>query len=151
MRLDDDAALANLLKANPALKVHGKAKGAPEKVEGRAVPVRGGGERKPKDDLSARYLLTIPDLSHLAAREWLFHDERNWRFDVAFPGVKPPLAVEIEGLVHGGTGRHQTVAGYTEDAKKYNAATLKGWRILRFTRRMIESGEAERVTREALR
>ncbi len=58
-------------------------------------------------------------------REYLFHDERRWRFDFAWPSIK--LAVEIDGR-----GRHQTVAGVRGDCEKHNEAIRLGWRVLRF-------------------
>ncbi len=58
-------------------------------------------------------------------RELQFHPERKWRFDFAWPGAM--LALELEGV-----GRHQTFVGYRADCEKYNAATLRGWRVLRF-------------------
>jgi very-short-patch-repair endonuclease len=51
------------------------------------------------------------------------------------------LAVEVEG----GSwiaGRHVRARGFEADCEKYNAAVLLGWRILRFTTAMIESGAA---------
>lgn len=72
-------------------------------------------------------------------REYRFHPERKWRFDFAF--LPQRLAVEIEG----GTwksGRHQTGTGFAQDCEKYNAAAMGGWRVLRYTTAMVNSGEA---------
>jgi very-short-patch-repair endonuclease len=64
-------------------------------------------------------------------REHQFHPDRKWRFDFAWPKVK--LAVELEGFGTGGdTGRHQSFVGFRGDCEKYTAATLRGWRVLRF-------------------
>lgn len=58
-------------------------------------------------------------------REHKFAPTRKWKFDFAYlPGK---VAVEIEGR-----GRHQTIAGFRNDAEKYNTAVEMGWRILRF-------------------
>ena len=68
-----------------------------------------------------------------------FDASRRWRFDRAWLNCK--LAVEIEG----GTwvkGRHSRGAGMRADAEKYNAATLQGWRVLRFTGDMVKDGSA---------
>lgn len=73
------------------------------------------------------------------AREYRFHDRRQWRFDFAWPAEL--LAVEVEGLTHAG-GRHQRPAGFADDCRKYNTAAIAGWRVLRFTQTMISSGEA---------
>ena len=72
-------------------------------------------------------------------REYRFCPGRQWRFDFAAPLAK--VAVECEG----GTwsdGAHVRGAGYAEDCEKYNQAAVMGWKVLRFTREMIERGEA---------
>lgn len=69
-------------------------------------------------------------------REHRFHPERKWRFDSAFP--EHGVAVEVEGVVWRGKSRHTTTQGYTNDLEKYNAATLLGWKVLRFTQFDIE-------------
>lgn len=105
-------------------------------------------------------------------REFRFHPERRWRFDFAWPDVK--VAVEIDGGGYGfrcrtcrgtgkasgkfgpatcrtcgGTGRmvggHNTATGSTNDAEKGNAAVVLGWRVLRFTTRMLERSPGECV------
>jgi very-short-patch-repair endonuclease len=58
-------------------------------------------------------------------REYVFHPERKWRFDFAFPSVK--LAIEIQGR-----GKHQTIAGVRADCEKHNEALRLGWRVLWF-------------------
>ena len=65
--------------------------------------------------------------------------ERRWRFDLAF--VKQMLAVEIEGGSWVG-GRHISGVGFQNDIMKYNAATILGWSLLRFTPAMVQSGIA---------
>lgn len=72
-------------------------------------------------------------------REYRFHPTRKWRLDFAWPDRK--LAVEIEGGVWTG-GRHTRPQGFIEDCRKYNALSLAGWRLLRFSGEMVRSGEA---------
>jgi very-short-patch-repair endonuclease len=79
-------------------------------------------------------------------RELAFHEIRGWRFDFAIPAHR--LGIEVEGGVHM-MGRHQRPEGFTEDCRKYNAAALAGWRVLRFTPAMIENGEAAEVIAQA--
>lgn len=72
-------------------------------------------------------------------REYRFHPERRWRFDLASP--KFLLAIEIDG----GTwtyGRHSRGTGIANDCEKYNEALLLNWRILRVTPQMITDGRA---------
>ena len=72
-------------------------------------------------------------------REYRFCPSRQWRFDFAWPGEL--VAVEIEGIVWGKSkGRHQTGVGFSEDAVKYNVATLAGWMLVRITGHHIMSG-----------
>ena len=77
-------------------------------------------------------------------REYHFHPERRWRFDFVFcydSGVPANLAVEIEGTMIGGS-HHQRTEGYEKDLEKYNAAVKLGWRVLRYTKRMVLDGTA---------
>lgn len=67
-------------------------------------------------------------------REYRFDAVRRWRFDFAW--VRQRVAVEIEGGAWT-QGRHTRGAGFGADCAKYNAATLAGWRVLRFTGDML--------------
>lgn len=83
----------------------------------------------------------------LPVREFVFSEQttRKWRFDFAWPLFR--IAVEIEGLTHVKThengkkqvGRHQSLAGYTEDCEKYNQATAEGWRVFHFTPKHVKT------------
>ena len=84
--------------------------------------------------------------------------ERKWRFDWAHVAKK--LAIEVEGVTYygNGLGRHQSAKGIEADMEKYNSAIMRGWRVLRFSQRMIASDphgvietilEAARQCREA--
>lgn len=67
---------------------------------------------------------------------------RRWLFDFAFPGGK--VAVEVEGGVWS-RGRHVSPVGFIKDCEKYNAATVGGWRVLRY---VPGAGWIERVIRD---
>ena len=71
-------------------------------------------------------------------RQYKFHPKRKWRFDFAWPAQK--VAVEIDGLVYGGRGGHQTVDGVVKDCEKYEAAHLLGWRVYRVPGPWIAEG-----------
>ena len=58
------------------------------------------------------------------------HGLKDWRFDLAVPEYR--IAVEFEGGGFAG-GRHNRAMGSIEDMAKYNAATVHGWRVLRYT------------------
>lgn len=75
---------------------------------------------------------------------------RGWKCDFAWPNRR--LIVEVEGGVYT-QGRHTRPSGFVKDIEKYNALTEAGWKVLRFSRREVKSGEAlnviERVLKEA--
>lgn len=68
----------------------------------------------------------LPDV----VTEHIFHHDRRWRFDFAFPLQK--IALEVEGGIWIGGG-HSRGSGVSKDMEKYNAAILLGWRVLRCT------------------
>lgn len=72
-------------------------------------------------------------------REFQFDSRRGWRFDFAWPGAK--LAVEVEGGVWR-NGRHNRPLGIQEDMRKYNAAAIQGWLLLRYPENRVKNGEA---------
>lgn len=102
-------------------------------------------------------------------QEYIFHPTRKWRIDFAHPEVK--LAIEVEGgtwgqpircqncgvLVRRGraivraAGRHNSAAGMTKDAEKYNAMAIGGWTLIRVTSEMVRNGAAEADIRDALK
>lgn len=58
--------------------------------------------------------------------EYVFHDERKWRFDIAWPGLR--VAVELDGMGFG----HQAIARLKQNYEKQNAAAELGWIVLRY-------------------
>ena len=64
---------------------------------------------------------------------------QDWESDFAWPELL--LAVEIDGGTWSG-GRHVRGAGFESDCRKCNTLVLHGWRVLRYTRALVESGEA---------
>lgn len=78
--------------------------------------------------------------------EYRFDKTRRWRFDFAWP--EHHVAVELEGAVYAG-GRHTRGKGYEGDLEKYNAATLQGWRVLRYTTGMLKN-DPQRVIDEII-
>jgi very-short-patch-repair endonuclease len=81
------------------------------------------------------YALLADDLPE-PATEYRFHPRRKWRFDCAFPDHR--VAVELDGGTYMG-GRHTRGAGFAADCEKLNAATVMGWRVLRFTSDMLNN------------
>lgn len=69
--------------------------------------------------------------------EHRFHEERKWRFDLAWPDQK--VAIECEGGIWI-QGRHSRGAGMEADMEKYNSAQLLGWTVLRYSTGQIKQG-----------
>lgn len=85
--------------------------------------------------------------------EYRFHELRKWRFDYLVTDAPPPtwrLAIEIEGATFT-NGRHSRGAGMQKDMDKYNAATMMGYRVLRFSTTDILRGRAKAFLAEHLR
>jgi very-short-patch-repair endonuclease len=80
-------------------------------------------------------------------REYRFHPARKWRADFAWPERK--LLVECEGATWV-RGRHTRGSGYAADLEKYNAASMLGYTLLRFTADMVKSGVAIVTVQRAL-
>ena len=72
--------------------------------------------------------LNILGIKHV--REYKFLHDRRFRFDLAIPGKM--IALEWEGMIWR-NGRHTRGKGYANDCKKYNLATMHGWKLLRYT------------------
>ena len=77
-------------------------------------------------------------------KEYVFHPNREWRFDYAFPlSDKPgfrPLAIEIDGGTwRKGGGAHRG-KGFLRDLEKGREAVILGWRVLRFTPQERDDG-----------
>jgi len=105
--------------------------------------------REPSE-LEAMLLLHIratglpePEREHHFAKDI----KRYWQFDYAW--VAQRVAAECEGATWS-QGRHTRGAGFAADCVKYNEATLRGWRVLRFTLDQIKSGYAVDALARAL-
>ncbi|AOA58259.1 DUF559 domain-containing protein [Acinetobacter larvae] len=72
-------------------------------------------------------------------QEFKFCETRKWRADFHIVGHK--LLVEVEGGIWSG-GRHTRGKGYQADIEKYNAATILGYTVLRFSTADVKSGGA---------
>lgn len=72
-------------------------------------------------------------------QEYQFHPKRKWRADFHIVGKR--ILVEVEGGIWSG-GRHTRGKGYIRDMEKYNAATMMGYQVLRFSTEQVKSGLA---------
>lgn len=89
----------------------------------------------------------LVECGHAFVRELRFApDQGDWRFDFAIPELK--IGVEVEGGSWLGRpcpvcrlrpgGGHLRGERFESDCEKYNAATLLGWKVLRFTTRAVD-------------
>ena len=72
-------------------------------------------------------------------QEFKFHPSRMWRADFHLKGKK--ILVEVEGGIWS-NGRHTRGSGYLGDLEKYNAATMMGYQVIRFSTEQVKSGKA---------
>ena len=72
-------------------------------------------------------------------QEFKFHPSRKWRADFHLKGKK--ILVEVEGGIWS-NGRHTRGKGYLGDLDKYNAATMMGYQVIRFSTEQVKSGSA---------
>lgn len=72
-------------------------------------------------------------------QEFKFHPTRKWRADFHLKGKK--ILVEVEGGIWS-NGRHTRGKGYLGDLEKYNAATMMGYQVIRFSTEQVKSGSA---------
>lgn len=82
-------------------------------------------------------------------QEVQFAYPRKWRADFVILHQFPRILVEVDGGTWTG-GRHVTGSGYLGDLEKLNEATLLGYRVLRVTPAMVESGAALTLIERAL-
>jgi hypothetical protein len=69
--------------------------------------------------------------------QYRFEPGRKWAFDRAWPSLNHMVAVELDGGVWT-SGRHTRGQGFVNDCTKLNMATVRGWRVLRFTSTHLE-------------
>lgn len=80
-------------------------------------------------------------------QQHVYAPPRKFRADIAFPYAR--LLVEIQGGVYSRKA-HGSITGVLADIERLNAATLAGWRLLRFTPQSVKSGEALQLIERAL-
>lgn len=96
----------------------------------------------------AQFLLKFKEMAPsgtpMPIEECIFHPDRKWRFDFAWPNYRyndgrlemiGGLAVEIDGGQWAPRGGRHSSDG---DREKLNQAAMMGWRILRFSPKAID-------------
>lgn len=80
-------------------------------------------------------------------RQFRFCETRRWRADFAYPSAS--LLIEVDGGAYV-AGRHTRGAGFEADCEKASTAAALGYRVIRVTGRMVKSGMAVELIRQAL-
>jgi very-short-patch-repair endonuclease len=86
---------------------------------------KGASPRKPRSPAEETFAQAWEEQRHPEpmVREHVFHPERKWRFDFAWPGKK--VALECDGAQHG------LIHELRKDNEKLAEAAILGWRVLR--------------------
>lgn len=108
------------------------------KPKGRSIRPKVKGEKVP-NEFEAKLARELKALKIDFEQEFYFHPDRKWRADFHLIGKK--ILVEVEGGIWSG-GRHTRGKGYIGDIEKYNAATMMGYQVIRFSTDQVKSGHA---------
>ena len=106
--------------------------------KGRSTRPNVKGEKIP-NEFEAKLARELKTLKIKFEQEFYFHPDRKWRAD--FHLIDKKILVEIEGGIWSG-GRHTRGKGYLGDMEKYNAATMMGFQVIRFSTDQVKSGHA---------
>jgi very-short-patch-repair endonuclease len=106
--------------------------------KGRSKRPKVKGEKVP-NEFEAKLARELKTLKIEFEQEFEFHPKRKWRADFHLVGKK--ILVEVEGAIWSG-GRHTRGKGYIGDMGKYNAATMLGYQVIRFSTDQVKSGLA---------
>lgn len=83
----------------------------------------------------------------LPVHQLRFCPTRRWKADMAYPSAM--LLIEVDGGAYV-QGRHTRGKGFEDDCTKLSTAAALGWRVIRVTKKHIESGEAVALIAQAL-
>ena len=108
------------------------------KPKGRSKRPKVKGEKIP-NEFEAKLARELKTLKIEFEQEFEFHPKRKWRADFHLVGKK--ILVEVEGGIWS-RGRHTRGKGYLGDLEKYNAATMMGFQVIRFSTDQVKSGHA---------
>ena len=106
--------------------------------KGRSKRPKVKGEKVP-NEFEVKLARELKTLKIEFEQEFEFHPKRKWRADFHLVGKK--ILVEVEGAIWSG-GRHTRGKGYIGDMEKYNAATMMGFQVIRFSTDQVKSGHA---------
>lgn len=111
------------------------------------IPVRSQDGKWKRSLLEVEFAKQVNGRVPAWVEELEFFPGRKWRLDFAWPDSR--VACEIQGGTWRG-GRHTRGAGFEGDCEKFNSATEQGWKVYKFTSKMVRSGEAARIMERVL-
>ena len=95
--------------------------------------------QKVPNEFEAKLALELKALKIEFEQEFHFQPGRKWRADFHLKGRM--ILIEVEGGIWT-NGRHTSGKGYIGDMEKYNAATMLGYQVIRFSTEQVKSGLA---------
>jgi len=104
--------------------------------------------KQTREDYKAMLLTQLHEAGFDPVQEYVFHEKRKWRFDLAL--VPEKVAVEYEGGVFDAVGGHSSISGILRDIEKYTEAALAGWLVIRTTAHTVQNGTALRYVKRAV-
>jgi very-short-patch-repair endonuclease len=96
---------------------------------------------KPPSHIEETFALQIKGLKFPEpVREFVFAPERRYRADFAWPACR--ILVELDGGLYMAKSGHNTLRAIERDMEKANLAQALGYRLFRFSSRMVKDGTA---------
>ena len=137
-----------LRRKNPQIKIAGEPKLSRSEA-GRLGGIKSAEAKSQerKSEIEEEMAQLLDEMGIAYDREQCLIPGRNFRVDFAIRDRK--VVIEVEGLLRGSQGRHQTIEGMSADAVKYNTLAIDGYTVLRFTGRQIKS--EKQMVRETIR
>lgn len=83
-------------------------------------------------------------------RQFFYAEPRRLRADFVVQANGDAVLVEVQGGVWQRKA-HGSITGILADIDRLNTATVRGWRLLRVTSQMVDSGEALSLIEAALK
>jgi len=105
--------------------------------------------REVKHDYKAEFEQQLSLVGIQVEREFMFAKPRKWRADWRVKDTR--ILIEFEGgLYKKRAAGHSSVTGIQRDIRKYNAAAIAGWIVIRITPEYIVKGDALKWVEQAI-
>jgi len=106
--------------------------------------------REVKHDYKAEFEQQLSLVGIQVEREFYFAHPRKWRSDWRVKDTR--ILIEFEGGLYAKRAAgHSSVTGIQRDIRKYNAAAIGGWLLIRITPEYVVKGDALKWVEDALK